>query len=88
MGGALIIWIISTIVFFFFLYLVIQSALDKSEMAKNLRRITELLDSRINNTNEVTQEIINELDEECPGCDEKVNHNVHFCPRCGLKLRD
>lgn len=85
-------WLISAFVFFFILYSVIQSAIDRSKMAKNIQEIRDFLLTNKAAMKGQSELGPNELDidlfEYCPGCEFKVMKNAASCPECGLLLRD
>ncbi|SFS51441.1 hypothetical protein SAMN05428962_0534 [Paenibacillus sp. BC26] len=99
MVGAIILWIIMIAFLFFILHAVIQSALDSSNMAKNIQDIRDYLydTKREGKTNKraVAEQLLStqpgapqDLYEECPACGEKIIQHEPECPSCGLRLKD
>jgi len=94
MEAAMIIWLIGSFIFFFVLYLIIQSAIDNSTMAKNIQSISDTLEQLASRTAPQQNQIPNDVesdpegDEECPACGAKVWPDSSACPGCGLKLTD
>jgi hypothetical protein len=90
MGGAIVVWIVSSFIFFIILYNVIRHALDNSKLINEVEEIKELLNTLKNgndHTNKINKKSIENI-EECPACKEQVKINTKFCPSCGLKLEE
>lgn len=88
----LTIWLIGALIFFFILYLVIQTAVDNSELAQTLRNIERLLAARpasperpLPERGALPQED-GEQQEVCPGCGAHAGISAEICPACGLRL--
>ncbi|SDW80862.1 hypothetical protein [Paenibacillus sp. CF384] len=99
MVGAIVLWLIMVSVFFFILHAVIQSALDSSNMAKNIQDIRDFLydakkEGKASKHNaalrhrSIQSQAPEDLYEECPACGEKVIQHEPECPSCGLRLKD
>ncbi|WP_123040523.1 hypothetical protein [Cohnella candidum] len=95
MGAAVIIWLIGMIIFFFFLYLVVQSAIDNTTMAGNIQEIKDLLQemksSRVQaasqqNDENTPADLETAAYEDCPACGNRVRVTDKTCPDCGLTL--
>jgi rubrerythrin len=79
------------------LYIVIKSAIDGSETAKDIKEIKKMLFEQYNAGNAKGME--NEIKEnaeldildvpinECPACGSKVSENDKECQSCGLVLK-
>lgn len=101
MGGVLF-GLLLIIVIFFILYMVVQSAVDSSDMHKTLKEVKSLLEANqrdgLKDVDYNKQDVgeadeaddIHEeiIEEECPACGSKVNSKMYICPNCGLTLKD
>ena len=79
----------------FYLYILIQSAVDHSDTAQNIKDIKKMLAERFSNENNDSvnskKENYNILDipfDECPACHAKVSPTDKKCPSCGLYLNN
>lgn len=85
---AIVFWIIGIVV----LYLVIQSAIDNSRTANEIKEIRKLLEKQLQNnrdTGDTTDlEILNTAYENCPACGAKVAPEDKDCHDCGLSLKE
>lgn len=90
-------WLIIAVVIFIFLYLVIRTAIDDSEMAKNIREIRKFLDKdyakllkassdNFNDELDDNFELLNVAYNECPACKGKISPEDKVCSHCGITL--
>ena len=98
--GIIIIWLISVLISIVVLYWIISSAINSSELARDMREIKELLKKQNANAQEVSMnksarsiKQANDSDnsdepflEECPACGEQVLSTDPTCRSCGLTL--
>jgi hypothetical protein len=94
--GAILFWIISTVIFLFILHAVIRSATDSTNMASNIQEIRDLLQELKtakdesgkdeNESGDVAEDDIEFV--ECPVCGNRAKRTERFCSNCGLKLFD
>ncbi|NBI30086.1 hypothetical protein [Chengkuizengella marina] len=85
-----LIYIIITFLFFFILYLVIQSAINNSELTEALKQLNQKLEKsgliQEESQKEEDENLVTVNYENCPGCDEKILLNKEECSTCGTVL--
>lgn len=78
---------------FFVLFLVIRAAINGSDLARDVRKIRILLETRSvaehRTGKDETEEVASEAEEEsiCPACGEELSAGDNECPACGLTLK-
>lgn len=92
---SLMVWLIGLFITLALLHWVITSAINSSELARNIREIKELLKAGTAIPDEAGRDPSaedGEADgtggdfEECPGCGARVRSTDEVCPSCGLTL--
>ncbi|NDI35211.1 double zinc ribbon domain-containing protein [Chengkuizengella sediminis] len=85
-----LIYIIITFLFFFILYIVIQSAINNSELTETLKQLNRKLEkSRLiqeESRKEEDEYLLTVKYDNCPGCNKKILLNEEKCPKCGLLI--
>jgi len=86
--SVIIVWVVFAAIFLFVLYHVILVAINESNLAKDVRKIKELLAARRAESAEAsaTPPMDPALAEVCPGCGKRVHPEATVCPDCGLRL--
>lgn len=92
--GVLIIWLGSLIVSIVILHWIITSAIESSNLARDIKEIKEILKSQqFQNASIINQDKLASgsdtdvtLREECPACGEQVRSTDKTCRSCGLTL--
>ena len=82
-----LLWLVSFVIMILVLQWVITSAINSSELAKDLREIKVMLKNRY--ANELKMNTVlrkNAEHEECPACGEQVLSTDEICASCGLTL--
>lgn len=81
------------VVALFILYLVIKSAIDGSETAKEIRQIRMILQKQYGKALKHIKQTDNDYevmdipyDDTCPACGANVKPENNTCPSCGLNL--
>ncbi|WP_276355358.1 hypothetical protein [Cohnella caldifontis] len=96
-GVGFVIWLILMAVFFFILHAVIRSAVDQSDLTREVRELKERLynvnlngdlSARPATGGESADPESEDLTETCPGCGNRVRVSDAYCSDCGFKLRD
>ncbi|MDP5275309.1 hypothetical protein [Chengkuizengella axinellae] len=78
------------------IYLVVQSAINNSELTEEIKKLNRKLEEsgliQEESLNDQDQDqshdkvLTNEIYEKCPGCAEKVLLNGENCPACGCQV--
>lgn len=84
----LFVWLISVVISIAILYWVISSAINSSELARDMREIKELLQSQagVDRKASLPDPSDGEADERCPACGAGVLPTDDVCKSCGLTL--
>lgn len=98
--AVIIFWLFIASLFFIVLHLIIRTAIDDSEMAKNIREIRKFLDKDYaklfkessDDSNDELElddnfELLNVAYNECPACKGKISPEDTVCSHCGITLK-
>lgn len=69
------------------LYRVVRSAIDQSNMAKDIKTIKAILIAELAQTEFVNDEEEKTTINLCPNCGEKLDPKAKQCPRCKMFVR-